>query len=612
MFFKKDRQIALAAAHCGTSPSSIKHRYALTYYAGSSETDDFGAFNTAPSRASRQRNAPKQPSQRPNAPRNSGGNRHGRPNKMITLDRSSIFVATVALLVIIVLVSLVVALISRNAGDIKYDNNAYLSYTAPNGGSVVLYNGKVIGEYENEVELIMSADHSFAYIVEDVDDGYKVYIAKGKRVEPATTTPVAKIIDTASRVPGLVWLELDGGIYYYTLEHGDERVVKDYSNIIEDPDAEGSYNFMMHISDDASTVVYAQTDVDSGQIYLYTYKESVATRSSAKGLRPVEISADGSFIYTYGISSKDGVTKVFYVVSGDDKFMIDEGLHSVIALNADGDEVVYTLKTDAGIYTYIFAFNPKRIGAADSVKIGEGTCVPVIIDTEISVPATFKKSYFQRVDGNEETGEPTYFVGRKYKSSSICSFKGTFSPDGKYLYYINKSETLQRITLSDKNHTPKKISEDIVDFAITKKGNVYWLNDSGRLSFYNTAKEKTSRIADDAQSINLRPYSNTLYFTVFESEEVYTTSEGSEQTIAKMGGDSLPSVPAFVNPHAKRSYAVLWDEANNSLLIYYTATGRSFKFISNCIDVYGFDLDDLFDKNPDDNAGQEEEEELVG
>lgn len=598
MFFKKDRQLAFATANAGTSPSQIKNRYELTRDTNSAETDDFGAFNTAPSRRSRHNKLKKQaPQQNQNAPKNQGGNNRGTPNKFLSLNRSSILVAAVALAIIILLVSLVVMLVNRSGGDVKYSNNSYISYTDTTGKSTVVYNGRVIGEYEHEVELIVSADRSFAYIIEDVDDGYQVHIANGKKVETATTTPVAKIIDTASRVPGLVWLELDGGIYYYTLAHGDERVVKDYSDIVEDPSAEGAYNYMVHISDDASTVVYAQTDSDSGQIYLYTYKESVATRSSAKGLRPVDISADGSFIYAYGVSSKDGVTKVLYVVSGDDKFMVDEGLRSIVALNASGDELVYTLNTDAGVYTYIFAFNPKRIGAASSVKIGEGTCVPVIIDPEISVLETYKRSYFQRVDGNEETGSPTYFINRKYKSSSICSFSGTFSPDGDYFYYINKSETLQRIDLSDKNHTPKKIAEDIVDFEITKKGNVYWLNDSGRLSFYNTAKEKTSRIADDAQSITLRSYSNTLYFTMVESTEVYTTTEGSEQATAKFAGESMIGIPAFVNSDAKRSYAIFWDNANNSFRIYYTATGRSFKFIASCANISGLGIEDIFN-NP--------------
>lgn len=548
-----------------------------------SDTDDFGAY-AQPQRKAPARPRPQQRRPRPRAQISFGG-----------FKRSSIIVALIAVVALIALIALVIVFISNSSKDIKFDKNIYLSSCDDAGIWRVFYNGKVIGEYNNEIEMITAEDRSFAYIVENGPEGYLVHIAKGKKIQTVTGAPVTKVLATASLSPAVIWLELDNGVYLYTEDRGEERITKDHASLKADTTLPGQYNYMMHLSADGSTVTYAQTDSNTGEFYLYTYRDSLAQKS-AKYLLPVAISDNGKFVFAYGISSKDGVTKAFYVVSGEDKYLIDEGFESVIAISAEGNEVVYTTNTETGIATYIYSFKPRKLDDdKEPNKIGNGVCVPVSTDPEVARPATFKKTYFERIDGDDETSSPTYFLNKKYESTSICSFRGKFSPDGDYFYFLNKSGALQRIEIKDKSHTPEKIAEDIVDFAITQKGNVYWLNDSGRLSFYHTSKEKTTRIADDAGSISMHDYSNTLYYTSTESVGIYTTKEGSSKEEAKFASNALVSLPIFTNADQKKSYAIVWDVDNDRWNVFYTSNGKSFKQIATCPDIPGLDIDNLLD-----------------
>lgn len=578
MFFKNNKKSSSAQSNAQSFEAKPREEAGANY----SDTDDFGTYNQPPKKAPQP-----QKQARPQQPRPQGS--------FGGFKRSSIIVAVVAVVAIIALIALVIAFISNSGKDIKYENNVYISNCDEAGIWRVLYNGKVIGEYDNEIELIVAEDRSFAYIIENGEEGYNVHIAKGKKVETATSAPVTKVLTTATLSPAVVWLELDSGIYLYTDAHGEERITKDHASIKEDPSANGRYNYVFHISADGSTVTYAQTDSETSEFYLYVYRDSVAVKS-AKFLIPVAISDDGKFVFGYGISSKDLVTKAFYVVSGEDKFLIDEGFDQVITLNTEGNEIVYTTNTETGIATYIYSFKPRKLDdSKEPTKVGSGVCVPVYADPEIARASTFKKCYFERIDGDDESSSPTYFVDRKYESTSICSFRGKFSSDGDYFYYLNKSGTLQRIELKDKSHTPEKIAEDIVQFEITGKGNVYWLNDSGRLSFYNTAKQKTTRIADDAGSITMHVYSNTLYYTSTESLGVYTTKEGSSKELAKFGSVELVSLPTFTTPSYKKCYAAVWDVDNNRWNIFYTSNGRTFKQVASCLDIPGIDIDEILD-----------------
>ena len=576
MLFKNNKKTAPAQGY------EARRRAANAAPASShSDTDDFGAY-TQP-----QRKAPpraKQPQRRP------------RPRTQISFGsfkRSSIIVALIAVVALIALIALVIAFISTSSKDIKFEKNIYLSSCDDAGIWHVFYNGKAIGEYNNEIEMITAEDRSFAYIIENGPEGYLVHVAKGKKIQTITGAPVTKVLATASLSPSVVWLELDNGIYLYTEDRGEERITKDHSSIKEDTTLKGEHNYIFHLSADGSTVTYAQAD-SSGDLYLYTYRDSMAQKS-AKYLTPVAISDNGKFVFAYGISSKNQ-SQVLYIVSGEDKYLIDEGFDAVIALSAKGNEIVYTANTETGVATYIYSFNTRKLDDdKEPNKIGNGVCVPVSTDPEVARPATFKKTYFERISGDDETTSPTYFLNKKYESTSICSFSGKFSPDGDYFYFINKTGSLQRIEIRDKSHTPVTIYDDIIDFVITQKGNVYWLTDQEKLYFYHSSKGKTTFIADDVGSISMHSYSNTLYYTSTESVGVYTTKEGSSKEEAKFGSNALVSLPIFTNSDQKKSYAIVWDTDNNRWNVFYTSNGKSFKQITTCPDIPGIDIDNILD-----------------
>lgn len=605
MFFRNIMKPAEATAGY-TADRAPRNVSGIALDAESPSTDDFGTYGQPPRRPAPRgqgQRPPQRPPQRQGAGQGQGQGQGQRPPRRPTtpsvgFKRSSIIVALIAVVALIALISLVAIFVSNSGGDIKYENDAYLAVTDEAGISRVLFNGKVIAEYSNEIELILAEDRSFAYIVESGTEGYTVHVAKGKRIETITGTPVTKIITTASLAPAVVWLEIDSGIYLYTEEHGEERITKNHATLKEYPNAAEPYNYMVHISADGSTVTYAQTDTDTGDFFLYLYRDSTATRST-KYLHPVAISDDGKFVFGYGISAKDGKTKVFYVVSGEDRYLIDEGFDEVIAVNAEGNEIVYTTNTESGISTHIYAFKARKLDDdTKPSKIGSGICVPVMPDPEIARPATFKNSYFERIDGDvdDESGSPTYFVNRKYESSSICAFRGKFTTDGDYFYYLNDSDALQRIDLKDKSHTPEKIAEDIVDFVITRKDNVYWLSDSGRLSFYEASKGKTTRVEDAVSSISMHDYSNTLYFLWGEDAQIYTSEEGSKKDeTASLDSTPVSLLPTFSTPTFKRCYAAVWDAETLRWNVFYTSNGRSFKLVASCIDAQGFDASELIE-----------------
>lgn len=584
MFLKNNVRPAFAgAADFGSvKPSKIKND-AVMLDAGS-ETDDFGAFNSSPS----------QPRQ--GAPRRAPQ----RQQKSSAFKPSSILIAVAAVVAIILLIVLIVAFVAGSNGNIKYVNNTYTAFSDEDGIYRVAVNGEIIGEYESEVSLIPAADNSFAYIIEAGDDGYRVHIAKGKKVESILSAPVDKVLATASLQPGVVWLETDNGVYFYNEDKGEELITKDYESLISDSLLGGLYNYIFHISADASTVVYAETDADKApQFNLYIYQDSTSIKSQ-KNLLPVAVSGDGSLIYGYGISAKDGVTKAFYVLTeDDDKYLIDEGFGKIVAMNIEGNEVVYTTNTESGTSTYIYAFNAKKMDEeAAPTKIGNGVCTPVAIDPETACFATFAETYFQRSDIDYESSTPTYYINKKFENNKVSNFTGKFDTDGKYFFYTNNDNTLQYIDLSDDNYTPTKITEDIVDFEVTQKGNVYWLNDSGRLSFYNISKDKSTRISDDVESISMHSYSNTLYFKA-DSVNVFITEEGSEKNSAKFDSATVSGLPVFSDSHFKKSFAAFWDSDNEEWRLYHTANGKSFKFITTAVEIDGFDIPFFGDTTPD-------------
>jgi hypothetical protein len=561
-----------------------------------SETDDFGAFNTGNTQPKRPSGAPRRAPQQ-------------RPQKPTGFKSSSIVIAIAAVVVVVLLIVLIAALVGGSNKDIEFTDNAYVAYTDADGLYHVAANGTVVGDFENEVTLIPADDNSFAYVIENNPDGYTIHLVQGKKSERITDAPVDKVLATAGLAPGVVWLEADIGVYCYS-DGEVERITKDYDTFVADPygDVSDPYNYLCHMSADASTVIYAKTDPEKApQFNLYVFSES-NEQKSRKNLYPVAISDDGSLIYGFGISAKDRVTRTLSVITPDgESHEICQGFSSIIDITPEGNEIVFTTNTDSGIMTYLFAFNPKKIDSdASPAKIGKGIVTPVILDPEVARLSTFKNTYFQTQTAELELTKnaPTYYVNKKYEKVQVSGFAGKFDTKGEYFFYTNDDNTLQYIKLDDDKYTPQRITDDIVAFEVTQKGNVYWLNDSDRLSYYDVSKDESKKIRDDVAEISMHKYANKLYFQTMDGTTVYSTEEGSKEDDVKFDSVSIAGTPIFAKANLKKTFAAVYDYDNDEWRIYYTANGRSYKYIAPCIDIEGFDVSDILDGILGDNGSQ--------
>ncbi len=584
MFLKNNMRPAFAAASAdGQAVNRKRKNDAFMYDASASETDDFGAFGSAGA----SNGAPKQ------KPKRSGS----------SLNMTSILIAVAAVVVVILLIVLVVALVGGSGKNIKFEDNSFVAFCDEDQVWRVAANGKIVGEYENEIELRIADDRSFAYIIEHSEDGYTVSYTTGKEAVEMVASPVAKILDTASLVPGVVYLDMDNSsIYMYNEKSGEERISRDVEATLANTD---EHSFM--ISGDAQTVIYTQRDADrpADVSHLCVYKDN-SSEKFQKNMKPEAISDDGSLIYAS--ATKDNVSRSLYVLpyTGEyDRYLLSENFNSIIELNTDGDEVVFTTlggDSDALISTYVVAFNIKKMDeVASPVRIARGApYAPISVDGKTARFSTFADTYFEAQLLDVEIFEnqvPVYYVSKKYEVRRIAKFGGKFDSKGDYFYYTNQDNTLQRIDLSESDPVAEKIAEDIVDFEITQKGNIYWLDDTTRLMFYNTSKDKRQRIAEDVESIEMHTYSNTLYYTTSTALSVQYTEEGSKAEPAKFDGAAVTGAPEFINPEYKRTFAAFYDADNDEWRLFYTSNGSKFKLIGVCSEVSGFyepiDLEDI-------------------
>ena len=604
MFLKNSMRPAFASASNNAQMHNRRtNNDAFTFDTAASETDDFGSFNSSASSNNNRAGT--------NKGKSSGG-----------FKPSAIVIAIAAVVAVVLLMVLIVAIASGSSKDMKYANNTFVAFCDEDGIYRVAANGNVVGEYENEIELIPADDRSFAYVIENSDDGYRITITDGKDVTEITPSAVTKVLATAGLTPGVVWLDADNGIYLYTEKGGEERITRD----VDATSANADENFFF-ISADASTVVYTKIDEDrpAELHHLCVYTDSSETKFQ-KNMYPVAVSDDGSMIYAYAYS-KDSVTKTLYVLpfnDESDRYLLSNNFLGMVATNAEGNEVVFTTlgDTDSLISTYIVSFNLKKMDeVAQPVRIAKGAVyTPVAINNDVARFSTFEDTYFEaqipELDIIDNQA-PVYYVGKDYEVRRISKFAGKFDPDGDYFYYTNSEGTLQRVDLSDADAVSQKIAEDVVDFEITQKGNVYWLDDTTRLMYYSNSKEKKTRIADNVEGISMHTYSNTLYFTFTDAVNIYTTEEGSEKEAAKFDSGTVTGLPVFANPEYKKTFAAFYDMDNEEWRLFYTSNGKKFKHISVCSDIDGFDIpltisdiiDSILPSNPESETSDTTTEE---
>ena len=572
MIFKNNLRPAFASASVGGQAYGRKaQKGAFVYDADASQNDDYGAYNTSGSSANASR-----------GPKRSG------------IRPSVIGIAVAAVVAVILLIVLIVALAGGNGGHVKYSDNSFAAFSDEDGIYRVVANGKTIKEYESEVELVIADDRSFAYIITNSDDGYRIAVTYGKEAVEITPSPVTKILATATLSPAVVWLDADNGVYLYTDEKGEERITRE----IEHTEANADHSFC--ISADGKTVAYTKMNEDDPSIkYLCVYTDNAEIRFQ-KNMIPVALSDDGSMIYAK--ATRDGTSYSLYVLPFNDeadRYLISENFGSILATNTTGNEIVFSTLTSDGVTTNLVKFNLKKMDeVAEPLKIGSnklgGLYYPVAVNPQIARYATFADTYFEcrysEIDEAIEYTAPVRYITKKFESKSVSSYAGKFDPDGDYFYYINSKSSLYRVDLSDDDYVSEKITDDVVDFAVTQKGNVYWLDEASRVMYYSVSKDKRTRIADNVEGISMYTYSNTLYFSFVDGVSVFSSKEGSEKEAVKFDSATVTGLPFFADAASKKTFVAFYDQDSEVYKMFYTANGKSFKAVATCADIYGINI----------------------
>ncbi|MBE6577521.1 MAG: hypothetical protein E7653_05230 [Ruminococcaceae bacterium] len=593
MFFKNNFRPAFATAGAQDNTYRTRKNDTLTYETGASETDDFGAFSGS-------------------APKKTGAKKSGKGSpKGNGLNLSSIIIAAAAVVAVILIIVLVAIFASGNNKDLKIENNSYVTFSDESGTFYVLSNGEIAKQFEDEVKLILAADNSFAYIEENTDEGYKVYVIEGKKITPIIENPVTKILAYATLEPGVVWLEMENGVFFYNEKNpAGEKISRDHEDVfVTDPESDDEFDYMFSMSADATKVTYAKWKDDGSAFNLYIQEGSNAV-SAAKNFYPVALSDNGDFVYAWKLI--EGDIKVLLVLSTDEpgkREQIADNFNSVVDTNMAGNEVLYTVNTsDGGVATYLYSFNAKKLGDNESepAKIGNGTYRAISFNNDVARFNTFADNFFSCGDGINTT---TYYLNKKYERSTLAKQNGKFDPDGNYFYYTTNEDVFMWIDLDDEHFVANKISEDVAEFEVTAKGNAYFVTKGDRnLMFFDRAKDDIERVQYEVEAISMHTYSNTLYYIPEEGIDVYCTKEGSAGTVAKFGKDKLANVPVFVNGNLKTAFAAVWDEDNNNWRLFYTSNGKSFSFITTAEyvqDVY-LPVKDIIDEIIDEVTGEGE------
>ena len=550
---------AFQTAGQASSPQNARQHSGILFNTSSSETEDFNSFGSTQQARPARRPAPSK------QPKRSSGE--------IDLKKLLVIAASVAA---VVLLGIIIALVATSSGgDLTVKNNSFASYEI-DGKYFVAMNGETIGSgFDNEIELTPALDNSFAYITEDTPDGYNIYILEKKELTNVVTSPVAEVVTFADYTPGVIYK--DGEAFYLYSDDNEDRITKDPT----------AGNFV--IAPDASAVAYTSAkDNNPLEFKLYLYVDGIS-ESYASNMYPVEVANGGKYIYAYGISSEDYVSKKLYVIAPADneKISIVTGFVSLNYMNIKGDEIIYSSGSlETGVQSYIY--NVKK---DESFKIGAGLCVPLISDPSVALLSSLKDIVVEntlRVPNAEgKITTATYYIDKKYDSSLISKYNGTLNSDGDKFYYINDDKTLNFIDLNDKNRTIQKIAEGAVDFVVTEKNNLYYLDDDSRLMFYKESTAKKRKVADAVESMVLNSYSNILYYEVEEDTKAYATEEGSAPEIAKFDRSEIISAPIFASEGQKRTFAYIWNEDTATFDLYYTSSGKTYKLVASDCNVAG-------------------------
>lgn len=559
MIFKNNYRPALATAGAPCSFKAEKKAQSGIMFNSADETEDFNAFQGSSSQQKEMKRRPQ------------------KKKTTLELSLKTLLIAAASVVALILLIVVVVAALNSSGTPITAENNSFISYEN-DGRYYVAMNGEIIGDgFENEIELTPAADNSFAYVFEDTPDGINAYILDKKELTLVIPTPVSEIVTVADYEPGIIYKDDDA--FYFYADDSDDKITKNPT----------AGNFI--IAPDASAVAYTEAkdeDVTQSKLYLYTNGNE---DSYATNMCPVAVAPGGKYIYAYGIDS-DAITKKLYMISpeDDEKYSIASNFNAITYMNIKGDEIIYcTSSVNDGFSSHIYSAKKN-----ESFKIGAGWCVPLTADPTTVRLSSLKNIVVENTFSLSElnTKSATYYIGKDYTSARISTYNGKLNSSGDIFYYTDSDNTLKYIDLNDKTRTSEEIAEDVLEFVVTAKDNIYFIDDDGRLRFHKSSSGKSKTIeSGEVTNMSLNAYSNILYFDVEDDAKAYCTEEGSAKEIAEFARAEIYTAPEFVDGAQKRTFAYVKNSDTELYDIYYTSSGKTYKLIAtDCDYINGDDI----------------------
>ena len=598
MLLKNDRTPALAyAAYKGSNADkNLANDDFITRM--NAEGDDFGNFS---SNAPTQKSKPSRNNQNRKKPRKSN-----EPAKK--MNYKPFIFAGIAIIALVIIIALVVAIFNAPKSSAKISDTVYFTYIDENNEYHVVVNGDELKDtFKNEIELIPSADNSFAYILETVEEdvnatsGIRMHILQGKKLQ--TSVELADSVELSNEL-GYAYANLKPGIIYkrgarYNLYTGDSNA----------PITGESSAADFVISDDAKTVVYTIDSKKDSSVRMMKYFQGSGSKDMQTGFTPLAISSNGRYIY--GTADKTGR---FYYIDAKAKEIKPKAITNesygsfgeITEMNADGNEIIFYTHTNKGIVSFYYKIKDKS-----PTTLAQGIFKSVSIKSDELYPSTFIGSYFvsQTSDiaytdegevSSDATGNFATYCLKKDGAVKIANTAVKFSPDGKYFYYIDETSQLVRTPLSSTNYeeNTENVLGYITEFALTEKGDVYMFctisdkeNDPVLLYYWDCSTKKSIIISDLADPKSMRICVNTLYFSETKSNNgesattIYTSTDGSSKSVAEFKSTNLTKAPTIDMGIGKNGYAYVTDESTT--MVFFTSTGKKFDLVCDSCTLPG-------------------------
>ena len=521
--------------------------------------------------------------------------------------------AIIAIIAIIVIIAIVVAIINAPGSNMKKDDTVFFAYKDPDNRYHVIINDKEKEDivFENEIELCPAANNTFAYIFEkDPSGGTKIHILKAdednvdssKRTE---VTPASTIEGYSNLSPCVVYkvksskAGTDDSSYCFKGNGTDDQLTDSTAS-----------NFV--IANDGSCVYFT---TGSATTTLYKYSDSVLTPLEKTNFIPKATSADGRYLY----GTHATANSLYYIDTtkpNDNNELIAKKIelpsgifYGITDINADGDQIIFATRTANGSKVTSHFY---EIGDDKAITLADGIFKSVHPDPEVIFEDSLLDSFFTVTDVSVSTDDDdddndkttttakvsTYFLSKKKEAVKIVDTYGKFSPNGKHFYYIDDASQLKRIALSSRKFDKHEevSTKGVKDFVITQKGDIYAFFEEastpdGKLSiyFYDSSDPSAIHLAYNADANSIYLSVNTLYFAITKENsdgqtatKVYSTTDGSEPSVADFDKINLTMAPTFEMGSGKKGYAYVTNESTKETKLFYTSSGKKFESLFSC------------------------------